>query len=197
MRIIAGEHRGHLLKSPRGLSTRPTLGRVREALFNILAPQLTRSEFLDLYAGVGGIGLEALSRGSQRVVLVEGDHQTGKVLMANAQRLDSSGRRAEVILADAQSTTRRLAQRGDRFHFIFMDPPYVENEITKWTLGGELATLLRPHGTLILQHAKRMAIPDQWAGCRKYRDRSYGITTLSFFRIPDPEAADETERSLS
>lgn len=194
MRIIAGEHRGRILKSPQGGRARPTLGRVREALFNILSPRLSRCDFLDLYAGVGGIGLEALSRGSRRVVLVEGDHQTGKILAGNVQRLDPPGRRTEIILADALATARRLARRGDVFHFIFSDPPYLESEIAKWTRGGDLAALLRPQGTLILQHAKRMAVPDIWAGCRKYRERTYGITALSFFKAPDAGNTEQTER---
>ncbi|MEW6516096.1 MAG: 16S rRNA (guanine(966)-N(2))-methyltransferase RsmD [candidate division FCPU426 bacterium] len=185
MRIIAGDFHGRRLKSPAGNRTRPTLSRVREALFNILAPHLLSARFLDLYAGAGTIGLEALSRGCSRAVFVEGDAHICRVLRDNVERLDPKGERAEVIQGDAVAVARRLGQRSERFHIIFLDPPYHRSETERWTMEKSLAGLLAPNGIAVLQHDRKWAAPEAWAGCRKYRSRDYGSTTLSFFQA-DP-----------
>jgi 16S rRNA (guanine966-N2)-methyltransferase len=188
MRILAGEFYGRRLKSPAGSHTRPTLGRVREALFNILAPRMFSARFLDLYAGVGTIGLEALSRGCSRVVFVEGDTHIGRVLRANVEHLDPAGERTEVIAGEAVAVVRRLSQRPERFQVVFLDPPYRASETERWTREAHLAELLAPNGVAVLQHDRKWLAPEQWAGCRKFRDRDYGTTTLSFYEPSDPHA---------
>ncbi len=96
MRIIAGQYRGQILKTPRGLKIRPTLSRIRESLFNILASRIKDSRFLELYAGSGSVGLEALSRGSRQVVMVETDRVIASILSDNISRLDSRGTVTEI-----------------------------------------------------------------------------------------------------
>lgn len=191
MRILAGEFYGRRLKSPAGSHTRPTLSRVREALFNILAPRMFSARFLDLYAGVGTIGLEALSRGCSRVVFVEGEARISRVLRANVEHLDPEGKRTEIVAGDAVTVARRLLQRPECFHIVFLDPPYRISETERWTREAALAGLLAPNGVAVLQHDRKWRAPEQWGGCRKFRDRDYGSTTLSFYETPPQLPAQE------
>ncbi|MCK5219603.1 16S rRNA (guanine(966)-N(2))-methyltransferase RsmD [bacterium] len=187
MRIIAGQYRGRVLKTPRGLKIRPTLSRVRESLFNILASRIKNSCFLELYAGSGSVGLEALSRGSRQVVMVEADRLIARILSDNITRLDSRGTVAEIKVCSAWQAIEQLAGQKAKFDIIFLDPPYYKQAETKlWETEGRLDRLMAPQGLLILQHSSRESIPGRWAGCRKLRSRKYGETTLTFFEaLPD------------
>lgn len=181
MQIIAGRFRGRRLKSPPGRESRPTLSRIRQALFNILMSRIPGTGFLDLYAGAGSIGLEAFSRGSMRVVLVESDRTIAAALRENAETLDPEGRSLELIQADAHAAARRLLDRRESFDLIFLDPPYHGEQIRDWDRAGVLDRLLADGGCVVYQHGRREALPEEWAGLRKSDERHYGKTTLSFF----------------
>ncbi len=181
MHIIAGQYRGYVLKTPRGLKIRPTLSRIRESLFNILASRIKDSRFLELYAGSGSVGLEALSRGSRQVVMVEADRVVAKTLADNIGKMDSGGTAAEIRVCPARRAVEQLAGQKAKFDIIFLDPPYDKGEIEIWEADGRLDRLLALQGFLILQHSSRESIPEAWAGCRKLRSRKYGETTLTFF----------------
>ncbi|MBR1761427.1 MAG: 16S rRNA (guanine(966)-N(2))-methyltransferase RsmD [Schwartzia sp.] len=123
MRIITGKARGARLKAPKGLSTRPTSDRVKESLFSILGGRVVGRRVLDLFAGTGSLGLEALSRGASFAVLV--DRATGNLLRDNAEhtRLAASAR---VMRGDVFASLSRLAAEGERFDLVFCDPPYAK-----------------------------------------------------------------------
>ncbi|MCK5241567.1 16S rRNA (guanine(966)-N(2))-methyltransferase RsmD [bacterium] len=182
MRIISGLYRGQTIKTPLGEESRPTLSRVRESIFNILMPLMEEARFLDLYAGTGSIGLEALSRGAQQVVFVEADRKPAKILQDNVDKFDNRHLRTQVIVADAVSVVRQLGLKKEKYDIIFLDPPYTQTEIDRWGKNQELGLLLRPKGILLLQHAKKIAVSETWANLVQVRSRSYGKTTLSFFR---------------
>lgn len=181
LRIIAGRYRGYILKAPRGLKTRPTLSRIRESLFNILTSRIQNSRFLELYAGSGSIGLEALSRGSRQVVMVEADRVAAKTLADNIAKVDPGGMAAEIRVCTAWRAVEQLTSRKAKFDIIFLDPPYDQGEIEIGEADGRLDRLMTPQGLLILQHSSREFMPDVWAGCRKVRSRVYGETTLTFY----------------
>ena len=188
MQILAGRFRHRRLLSPPGSVSRPTLSRVRQALFNVLAPRMFASRFLDLYAGAGSVGLEAYSQGSQRVVLVESDRRILAILRQNALALDPTGQEVQVLPADAATAVRQLEARGERFEFIYLDPPYRSGVFAAWAGTADWAHLLAPHGWVICQHERRDPLPATWAGCRLVREKAYGRTALAFYACDAPDA---------
>jgi 16S rRNA (guanine(966)-N(2))-methyltransferase RsmD len=178
MRLTGGLDRGRRLIVPRGARTRPTASKVREAIFNILGPP--PGPVLDLYAGTGALGLEALSRGAPAAVFVERDGAALGALRRNLREVGMDGR-ATVIGADVRTALRRLAAAGERFSWVFLDPPYVrEMAGVLEELSG--SDLLSTCAVVILEHDKRMRPPES-VGCLFLTDRrQYGDTELSFFR---------------
>lgn len=123
MRVIAGTARSLQLKTVPGMDTRPTTDRIKETLFNILAPELPECEFLDLFSGSGGIGIEALSRGANRAYFVDNSRNAVKVIRENLVHTKMEAQ-AEILAYDAVSAVRMLEGRHGAFDVIFMDPPY-------------------------------------------------------------------------
>ena len=190
MRVIAGEYRRRTLVAPRGLDTRPTADRLREALFNILAPRVTGSNFLDLYAGSGANGIEALSRGASRVVFVEQSPPALAAIRANLASL----RVPSGYLIEAQAVAAWLRKSASKlipcFHVIFLDPPYdaaEEYTSTLNLLGGEAQPLLAPGAVVIAEHrrTRRKRDPcllgDRYGALQRTRLLEQGDAALSFF----------------
>jgi 16S rRNA (guanine966-N2)-methyltransferase len=184
MRIIAGALKGRRLDTPRGAVTRPTADQVRTALMDALTPWLDGARLLDLFAGAGGVGLEALSRGAEHATFVERDARAVSTLRGNVTGLGLEAR-ARVLREDALRALQRLDREAARFHLVFLDPPY-ERDLTDpvlATLGA--GRLLVPPGIVVAQHlTKRSPKPDIGA-LRAYRTRRFGETTLTFFRRGD------------
>jgi 16S rRNA (guanine966-N2)-methyltransferase len=181
MRIIGGEAKGRQLRFPRGCRIRPTADRVRESLFAILQGS-QGGAFLDLFAGSGSVGLEALSRGAGSAVFVESDRRLTDVIRSNLRLLGFESR-AEVIDADAERGGRELAKRGQRFDILFADPPYDRGfvpEFMKWLEKGDLLT---KNGIVVLQHSVREALEGSCSQALVVADqRRYGDTMLSFLK---------------
>lgn len=148
MRVIAGTARSLQLKSVPGMDTRPTTDRIKETLFNILAPYIPESDFLDLFSGSGGIGIEALSRGANRAYLVENSRNAVKIIRDNLAHTKME-QRAEVIPYDAVSSMRMLEGKHGAFDVIFMDPPY-NRELEKEVLYALADSSLAGNDTLIV-----------------------------------------------
>jgi 16S rRNA (guanine966-N2)-methyltransferase len=182
MRLTGGLDRGRRLKAPRGLRTRPTAAKIREAIFNILGPP-PGGAVLDLFAGTGSLGIEALSRGAPRAVFVERDRNALTALRHNLRELGAAGR-STVIGADVRTGLRRLAAslgKEDRFSWVFMDPPYADE--TESILA-ELSekSLLTGCAVVIVEHDKRHRPPASVGGLFLTHHREYGDTELSFYR---------------
>jgi 16S rRNA (guanine(966)-N(2))-methyltransferase RsmD len=181
MRLTGGLDRGRRLIAPRGQRTRPTAAKVREAIFNILGPAAD-GHVLDLYAGTGALGLEALSRGAASAVFVERDHAPLSALRRNIKELGFDDR-ATVVGADVCSGLRRLAANGSagRFTWVFLDPPYVkETEGVLAELSG--SGLLAPCAVVVLEHDRRNRPPESAGNLFLTDRREYGDTELSFYR---------------
>ena len=187
MRLTGGSDRGRRIKAPRGPRTRPTAAKIREAIFNILGPP-PDGAVLDLFAGTGALGLEALSRGARRVVFVERERQALSVLRQNLKELGFDAR-STVIAADVGTGIRRLAASisredrfsEDRFSWVFMDPPYAkETEAILAELSDR--DLLTGCAVVIVEHDKRHRPPASIGGLFLTDRRSYGETELSFYR---------------
>lgn len=172
MRIIAGEYRGRKLKSVPGLAVRPTPDRLREALFNVLAPQIGGKVFLDGYAGSGAVGIEALSRGASHVILIERNHSAIEVIRENLAAL---GIGREVSVVRGQASVLLANYPAD---IAFIDPPYeLEAEYTD-----SLNALARtPCEVAIAQHASRVTLAEEYGSLRKMRVLKQGDNSLSFY----------------
>jgi 16S rRNA (guanine(966)-N(2))-methyltransferase RsmD len=168
---------------------RPTLDRIREALFNILAGDVAGSDVLDGYAGTGSVGIEALSRGARRATFVERDPVVLRCLHRNLDRCGFAAA-AQVLSGDCRAVLPALERQGESFDLIFLDPPYADtgrDPILSW-LGR--SRLLRPDGLLVLEHATRDATRPAYGTLVRRRDSRYGDTRLSFYR-PGAAAAGE------
>ncbi len=184
MRIIAGEHRGRRIQAPPGQGTRPMLDRVREALFSILEPRLAEARVLDLFAGSGSLGLEALSRGASSARLIERDRRSAKVIEENVRTLGLE-ERATVAVADALRAPTWRAPGDGPFDLVFFDPPYA-----MLREGGQRTDLVRalaevgekalaPDG-LIVFHAPRRTVRPVEVKTFDASSRDYGTSTLWF-----------------
>lgn len=174
MRVIAGTARGRPLEAPRDRSTRPITDRVKETLFGILGPRVPGAAVLDLYAGSGAIGIEALSRGAARATFVERHRDAVAVIRANLART----RLAEAASVHGEPVERFLARPAeDRYEIVILDPPYDERAILAPLSG--LAPLLAPGGMVVVKHFWRTEIPAV-AGLRPVRERRFGETMLTF-----------------
>jgi len=181
MRIVAGEWKGRKLSTPAGRRTRPTADRVRTALMDTLRPWLPGARFLDLFAGAGGVGIEALSRGAAEAVFVETDPVALARLRENLARLGVQGR-GRVLRREASEAIEALKRAGARFSLIFLDPPYgsalAAETLTRLAHGA----LLEPDGVVIAQHLTKEPLGEGVGFLVRWRTRRFGETTLTFFR---------------
>ena len=174
MRIIAGTHRGRRIAAPRGLATRPTSDRVRENVFNLVAPWVEDAAALDLFAGSGAMGLEALSRGAVHATLVESDSAACRTINENLDQLGLTG--ARVL---CQDVVRYLGLETRRFDLIFCDPPYGDFERIASQLARHLPRLLADDGLVVLETSSREPQPELPLQLRT--SRRYGSARLTLF----------------
>jgi 16S rRNA (guanine(966)-N(2))-methyltransferase RsmD len=179
MRIIGGTVGGRTLRAPRGTATRPTTDKVREALFNILTSRgPTPEAVLDLYAGSGALGLEALSRGAARAVFVDDSRQSCDVIRKNAEELDLDAR-ARVDCVRVADWLKRPSEKS--FGWVFVDPPYAGGELERALRLLDGAHLLAPGGLIVCEHEHRTAPPERHGALALSDRRRYGQTALSFY----------------
>jgi 16S rRNA (guanine966-N2)-methyltransferase len=174
LRVIAGSHKGHRIRMPKGVVVRPTSERIREALFAALGP-LSGESVLDLFAGSGALGIEALSRGAGRATFVDVDRRVVQTLRTNLMQLQLIDR-AEVRAGDYSRVVRGLLQQGDSFDLLFIDPPYrILPEVTQM-LTPLIQRLLTPTGLVVIE-GPRLTTPD--LGLTVVFERSYGDTRIT------------------
>jgi 16S rRNA (guanine(966)-N(2))-methyltransferase RsmD len=181
VRVIAGELKGRRLVTPRGATTRPTADQVRIAVMDALGPSLPDARVLDLFAGAGGVGLEALSRGAAHATFVERDPRAVAALVANIRTLGVESRTL-VVRGDVARELRRLAVAGRRFEIVFLDPPYTEDLAATALAALGAGELVAPGGRVVAQHFTKRAPDREYGALRAVRDRRFGETTLTFFR---------------
>jgi 16S rRNA (guanine966-N2)-methyltransferase len=187
MRVIAGTYRSRILKSLKGLALRPTSDRLRETLFNVLGTAVAGARFVDVFAGTGAVGIEALSRGAAEVVFIE-NHPPAVVLIR--KNLESFGVRSGAIVlgTDALRGLEKLAAKytpHDRpFDFVFLDPPYAAAEEyarVLRVLGS--ASFLAPGSVVIAEHHKKFDLPVHTGSLTRFRILKQGDAALSFYRF--------------
>ena len=183
MRVIAGKYRSRTLRSLKGQALRPTSDRLRETLFNILGPTVESATFVDLYAGTGAVGIEALSRGARAAIFVE-QHAPATILIR--RNLDSLGigNEAEIFGVDVLRALQKLEARRVHAQFIFLDPPYAaagEYEKVLEFLGE--SSLLSPGGRVIAEHLRKRKLPERVGELELARVVEQGDAALSFYRL--------------
>ena len=176
MRVITGTAKGRRLEAPAGLETRPTSERTKEAMFSVIQFEIEQASVIDLFAGSGQLGIEALSRGALRAVFVDSSRDAAAVMQANLQktRLDDRGR---VVTGDCLSFLRTTA---DLYDLAFLDPPYGSN-----VLGPVLEALskrMQPGGIVLCETEKKTILPDTLAHLTERKDYFYGKTKVSVYR---------------
>jgi 16S rRNA (guanine966-N2)-methyltransferase len=181
MRVIAGAFKGRRLVTPRGTATRPTADQVRIALMDTLAPALPGARVLDLFAGAGAVGLEALSRGAAHATFVERDGRAVAALEANVAAL-GVGDRTRIMRMDVGRALGRLAADGERFDMVFLDPPY-DGDLAAETLAALGAGAVTAAAAVVVaQHFTKRAPGAAYGVLVAFRARRFGETTLTFFR---------------
>ena len=178
-RIIGGTGKGRRLRTPRGEATRPTGARVRQTLFDILAPRVPGCRFLDAFAGNGGVGLEALSRGAARVVLVDQSRAAIEVVRENARLVAAAGGDVQIYHQDARIALAALADSGVRFDVIYLDPPYASPLYEP--LLEEAGRLLERAGVVVAEHFHKRALPETIGGLVSTRSVRIGDHKLTFY----------------
>jgi 16S rRNA (guanine966-N2)-methyltransferase len=183
MRIIAGKFRGRRLKSPPTLQTRPTSDRLRETLFNILAPRIAGARFLDLCAGTGAIGIEALSRGAMHVTFVDQSRKMCALIEQNVNALSIEELEIEIVTSEVSDSLRKLVKKAkEPFDIIFFDPPYAADyEIVLDYVGEHAAELLATAGVLVVEHDKKKELREEVGQLKRYRVVKQGDSSLSFY----------------
>lgn len=181
MRVISGQARGLRLKAPEGLETRPTTDRIKESFFNIISPDIYGADFLDLFSGSGGIGIEALSRGAASAVFVDESQKSIDVIRDNITRARLTDR-AQVIRGNAMSVIASLGAQGRAFDIIFMDPPYAKGLVKAALDAIHISGILKDGGYIVAEQSvdEETLISD---GFEVYRIKDYKRTTkMTFLR---------------
>jgi 16S rRNA (guanine(966)-N(2))-methyltransferase RsmD len=190
MRVIAGKFRSQPLDSPKGRNTRPTSDRLRETLFNVIAPYIQDAVFADLFAGTGAVGIEAISRGARQVYFAENARIPLQTLRSNLDRLEIRDH-AIVEPAGTIPLLRRLSQQKVVLNLIFLDPPY-KNQVAYETVLRFLAehSILHADAVVVVEHSRRFSLPNLNVQLQPYRRIEQGEAALTFFRCNRKSALD-------
>lgn len=180
MRIISGSAKGIRLKTPYGMETRPTADRVKESVFNILGAALAEARVLDLFAGTGSLGIEALSRGADSALFIDRSIASVKLVKENL-KLAKLSEKGKVIKADSLNMLERLSQDKYQFDLIFCDPPYNKGFVAAVLSRIDASTILASDGIIIVEHSKHEEINSEFNQIKQKRTQKYGETLVSFF----------------
>lgn len=191
MRVIAGTAKGTPLKAVPGLNTRPTTDKVKEAIFSMIGPYFDGGAALDLFAGTGGLGIEALSRGADRVVFIDADRRAIAVVRRNVEAAGVA-ERSEIYCNTAERALRVLEKRGTAFRYVFLDPPYRMKNADGLMAEMEARGLLEAGAVIVVEHAADCLYPEAVGGLKRRRLAQYGETAVSIYHF-NTRAADAAE----
>lgn len=179
LRIISGELKGKRLFSPKGIKIRPTADRIRENIFNILSSRILNSVVLDLFAGTGALGIEALSRGASFAIFIDTDNDALSVIGKNIAACGLQGR-IQIIRADIVKNNIAPNNRLPPVNLVFMDPPYNNNLIKPALINLSSSRLLQKNSLIIIEHALEETLPEFFLEYKISDQRRYGKTLVSF-----------------
>ncbi|MCM3706171.1 MULTISPECIES: 16S rRNA (guanine(966)-N(2))-methyltransferase RsmD [Cytobacillus] len=180
MRVVSGTRKGKLLKAVPGSSTRPTTDKVKEAIFNIIGPYFNGGQGLDLFAGSGGLGIEALSRGADKVIFVDRDGKAIQTIHENIRNCDFE-EKAEIYRNDADRALKAILKRDLTFDYIFLDPPYRKQQLHNLLKVIDENNLLSDHGTILCEHGSDVELPENVGGLVQKKHENYGVISISIY----------------
>ncbi len=181
MRIIGGEYRGRKIKQPEFETVRPTKDRIREAVFNIIAEKVPGSSVLDVFSGSGAYGIEALSRGAEKAVLIEKDERCCRVITENVRALGLEDR-VRLMKGDAFGAIEELGQNKERFDLVFSDPPYSKDMAKKTLNSINHYDIVIASGLLVIEHHKGEELPAMEGGVFRLKQKVYKDTVISIYQ---------------
>ncbi len=181
MRIGSGEFRGRKLHAPKGSETRPTGARLKKSLFDVLAPELGDARVLDLYAGAGALGLEALSRGSARAVFVERARKAADSILRNISELGLE-ERAELVTTDVRLALTSLEGRGESFDLVFADPPYATDQLDRSLSSLGASRLVVDEGLVVVEHHHKRELRASYGELEQLRVLKSGESCFTLYR---------------
>jgi 16S rRNA (guanine966-N2)-methyltransferase len=194
LRVIAGSAKGRALKAVPGMNTRPTTDKVKEAIFSMIGPYFDGGWALDLFAGTGGLGIEALSRGAERAVFVDMERTSIDVVRHNVAAAGFADR-AEIYRNEAGRAVKVLAKRGTAFRYIFLDPPYRMKEMDSLMLQLAEYGLAEPGAVVVVEHDAEHTYPVNAGDFEQIKRAQYGDTAVTVYRYrPEEGAPVGTER---
>jgi len=185
MRIISGTAKGTRLASLGSADIRPTLDRVKESFFNQVGPGLGGIAFLDLFAGSGSMGIEALSRGAETVVFVEPKAKAQHIILQNLEKCKMTPPRWDLLKSSALTGLKTLKDRKLDFDLIYVDPPFVDNLYEATLLGLSPSGILRRDAVVVVEHFHKTVLRKNYDKLKFYKDRRLGDSCLSFFKFED------------
>jgi 16S rRNA (guanine966-N2)-methyltransferase len=181
MRVVAGEYRGRKLKSLSGDNTRPTTDKVKESIFNMIGPYLEGGQVLDLFAGSGGLAIEAVSRGAEHAICVDRSYPAIKIIRENIA-ITKQPEKFTVLKMDAKQALKEFAANQQQFDYLFLDPPYAKQELVlqlEQMLGDGI---LAPQSVVVCETAKEVDLPETVGTLVQSRRQIYGITAVTIYR---------------
>jgi 16S rRNA (guanine966-N2)-methyltransferase len=181
MRIVGGVYKSRLISMPKGVEIRPTQDRVREAIFNLLG-DMSGMRVLELFAGSGAIGIEAISRGAAFVTFVDNNFRCVEAVRSNLKSLQIADSRYGIIRANALSVISRLSKSPEKYDILFLDPPYYEGLAKKCLINIDSHDILSPNSTVIAEHFKKDILTTDLKSLVFEQERRYGDTVVSIYR---------------
>lgn len=180
MRVVSGKLKGHRLKAVPGNSTRPTTDKVKEAIFNMIGPYFVGGTGLDLFAGSGGLGIEALSRGVDKVIFVDLERKAIQIINENIQACELE-EKTEVYKNEAARALKAIKKREIQFDYIFLDPPYKKQQLVKLVEMIDQNRLLADNGVIVCEHGSETQLPSSIGALQQVRHEEYGIIAVTIY----------------
>lgn len=187
MRVISGTAKGRPLKAVPGMNTRPTTDKVKEAIFSIIGPYFDGGIVLDLFAGTGGLAIEALSRGMDRAILIDEDRKAIETIRDNVERVGFQSR-VEIYRNDAMRALSAMARRGLRFDLVFLDPPYKMKNMDETMLMMQEAGMLNEDAIVVVEHDAKHVYDGRIGRLVNTRRAEYGNIAVSVYRMGDQDS---------
>ena len=190
MRVVSGECKGRPLKAVPGVSTRPTTDKVKESIFNMIGPYFEGGQVLDLFAGSGGLGIEALSRGMDKAIFVDKEYKAITTVRSNLEACHYTAR-AEVYKNDSERALKALIKREMSFDLILLDPPYKKQKLVELLAAISDNQLLSDDGTIVCEHSDDVELPVEVGNLVRWRQETYGMITISIYSLHKINNEDE------
>lgn len=192
VRVIAGTARGRALKAVPGIGTRPTTDKVKEAIFSMIGPYFDGGAALDLFAGTGGLAIEAWSRGIEKLVLVDREKASIDIIRLNLQAVGAMDA-AELYRNDAERAVKALAKRGLKFRLVFLDPPYRMTAMDKQMEELAERDMLEQDALIVVEHDAAVHYAKEITGFQQIREAKYGDTAVTIYRYEGKDSSDRSE----